>query len=112
VFQEPAGGDAVLHPVGLGPGPAHGHAPAGVEDAEVDAIGVGEPAHSPAQGVQLPHHVPLAHAADAGVAAHLADLIQVHGEQGGGHTHAGGNVRRLDAGVPASDHHNPHASCR
>ena len=50
----------------------------------MDAAGVGEPAHGPAQGVQLPHHVALAHPADAGVAAHLADLVQVHGQEGRG----------------------------
>ena len=74
----------------------------------MDAGGVDEPAHGAAQGVQLAHHVALAHPADAGIAAHLPDLVEVEGQQGGRHAHPGRDVRGLDARVPSSDHHQTH----
>jgi len=111
VLQQTAGGDAVLHLVGLGPGPPHGHASAPVEDTEMDPRGVNEAAHHTAEGIQLAHHVAFAHAANAGIAAHLANLIEVHGEQGGVHAHAGSYVRSLNPGMPPpDDHHLPHQS--
>ena len=105
-LQQLPGGDAVLDLVGLGPGAPHRHAPALVEDAEVDPGGVDEAAHGPPQGVQLAHHVALADPPDAGIAAHLADLVEVHGEQGHGHAHAGSHMRGLKSRVPPADDDN------
>ena len=71
----------------------------------MDASGVDESSHGPAEGIQLTDHVAFAHPADAGIAAHLANLVEVHGEQRRGHAHAGGDMRSLDPGMPAADHH-------
>ena len=66
--------------VGLGPRAVHGRAFAAVQHAELNAGGVDRPAHQPAQGVDLAHDLPLGHAADGRVAAHLADGIAVRGQ--------------------------------
>ena len=35
----------------------------------------------PAQGIHLPHNLPLGHSAHGRVAAHLADGLHIHGSQ-------------------------------
>jgi hypothetical protein len=47
--------------------------------------------------------VPLADTADRGVAAHLAQRLDVVGEQQGAGTHARGSQRSLGAGVATAD---------
>ena len=50
--------------VGLRAGPAHGRPLAAVEDAELDAGGIGDAAHQAVQRVDLAHQVALAEPAD------------------------------------------------
>ena len=103
VFQAGANGLLVQHPVGLGPGGPHGGALGGVEDAELDAALVGGCRHGAAQGVHFLDQVPLADAANGGIAAHGPQGFQVVGEQQGVRPHAGGRQGSLGAGVAAAN---------
>ena len=90
--------------VGLGARTVHGRALAAVEHAELDAGRVDGPAHGAAQGVDLADDLPLGHAADGRVAAHLGDRVEVDRQQGGVRAHPRGGQRGLDAGVAGADH--------
>ena len=96
----------VLPPVGLSTQGPHRRAFAPVEDAVLDAGLVGGPAHLASQGVQLPHQVALARAADGGVAGHVAHRVQVDGKTYRAQAHAGGGKRGFNAGVSGPDHGN------
>ena len=95
---------AVQPPVGLGPGGPHRRALAGVQYPELDTGPVDGLGHEPAEGVDFPHQMALADAADGGVAAHLAQGVQILGQQQGGRAHAGAGERRLGAGMAATHH--------
>ena len=80
-------GDQPLHrravelAVGLGARALHGRALAAVEDAELDAGGVGGAAHQPVERVDLAHEMALAEAADRRIAGHLADRREALGDE-------------------------------
>ena len=74
-------GPAIEFAVNLRPGTAYRRPLGAVQHAELDAGLVGQTAHDPVQGVDLPHQVPLAQAANGRVAAHLADGFQLVGQQ-------------------------------
>ena len=59
--------------VGLGARALHRRALGAVEQAELDAGGVGDPAHHAVERIDLAHQVALAEPADRRVAGHLAD---------------------------------------
>jgi len=109
--ERQAGGalDGVLHGplvellVGLGAGRVHGRSLGPVEHAELDGAGVDDLAHFASQGVDLADDLPLGHAADGRVAAHLGDGVGVHGQQGRAQAEAGGGEGGLDAGVAGAD---------
>ena len=103
VLQPAADGGLVQHAVGLRARSAHGGALAAVENAELDARLIGGQRHRAAQRVDLAHQVTLADAADAGVAAHLPQRLDVVRQQQRARAHAGGRQRRLGAGVAATD---------
>ena len=69
--------------VGLGAGAVHGGALAAIEHAELDAGGVDGQAHGAAEGVDFADDLPLAHAADGRIAAHLGDGVEIAGQQRG-----------------------------
>ena len=73
----------VLPAVRLGPEGPDGGALAPVQNPVLDAGLVRRPAHLAPQGVQLPHQVALARAADGRVAGHVAHRVQVDGEAQG-----------------------------
>ena len=62
--------------VALGAGAVHRRALAPVEQAELDRGRVGEHPHRAAERVDLADDLPLGHAADRRVAAHLADAYR------------------------------------
>ena len=103
VLQHAADRGLVQHAVGLGARGAHGRALAGIEDAELDAALVGGQRHGAAQRVDLLDQMALADAADGRVAAHLAQRLDVVGQQQRLAAHAGGGQRRLGAGMAAAD---------
>ena len=75
-----------------------------VEQAHLDESLVGQLTHGAAQGVNLTDQMTLGRAADAGVAAHPANRIQIHGQQQGSAAHIGRRQRRFDSGVSPADH--------
>ncbi len=90
--------------VGLGPGSAHGGAFAAIEDAELDAAGVGDPAHEAVEGVDLAHQMALAQPPNGGVAGHGADGREAMGDECRPRAHARRGRGGLTAGVAATDH--------
>ncbi len=80
-------------------------AAAGVEEAELDADGIGRFAHGAAEGVDLADQVTLGDAADGGVAGHLRDEVEVHGHDGGPEPHARAGAGRLAPGVTGADNY-------
>ena len=95
---------AVLLLVALRAGRPHGRAARGVQQAELDADGVGDLAHDAAEGVDFADEVSLGDAADGGIAGHLRDEIDVQGEERGAQAHAGGGHRGLASGMAGADH--------
>ncbi len=81
----------------------HAGALGGVQHAELDAGGVGVDSHLAAERVDLAHHLSLGQSADGWVARHLADGVQVHGQEQRLASHARGSQRRLDAGMARPD---------
>ena len=78
---------------------------AGIQQPELDPDGVRHFAHHPAQRVDLAHQVPFGDAADGGIAGHLRDQVQVHGDHGGAQPHARARPRGFASRVAGSDHH-------
>ena len=102
--QGPLHGGAVEGAVRLGAGAAHGRALAAVQDAELDAAGVGHPGHDAVEGVDLADEVALAEAADGGVAGQGADRGEALGDERRAGAGAGRRRRGFAAGVAAADH--------
>ena len=100
----------VAPPVGLSPQGVHRRPLAQVQHPVLDAGPVRRPGHLAAQGVQLPHQVPLARAADGRVAGHVAHAVQIHGEAQGLQPQTRRGQSRLDARVARADHRNITAS--
>ena len=104
VFQPRPDRRLVEQPVGLRPGGAHGRPLGAVEDAELDPGLVGGHGHRPAQGIHLLDQVALADAADRRVAAHLAERLDVVGQQQRLAAHARRGQGSLGPGMAAADH--------
>ena len=105
--------EALLHPLRvLGLVALRARAPWRGSLGALEHAGTGSPVASVASPVSPPRarrprvaSWPLASAADRGIAAHLADGVEVAAHQGGAHAQAGGRCRGLDAGMAATDHH-------
>jgi hypothetical protein len=78
----------------------------GIQQAELDADGVGNLAHDSAQRVDFAHQVSLRDAADRRVARHLRDQINVERVESGLQSHACGGHCRLASGVAGAHHNN------
>ena len=89
--------------IGLGPRAVHRRALAAIEHAELNAGGVDGAAHGSAQCVDLADDVPLGHAANGRIAAHLANGFDAVGEQQGARTTACRRKRRFGAGMSATN---------
>ena len=91
--------------------PAVGLCPQGVDSGAfaliqhpvLDAAVIRRHTHLAAQGVQLPHQMALAGAADGGVAGHIAHGVQIDGKEDGMQPQPGGGQRGLDARVTRTD---------
>ena len=103
-FEHFAHFDAVELLVALGARAPDGGAARGVEQPELDADGVGHLAHDAAERVDFADQMALGHAADSGVAAHLRDEVQVHGDEGGLEAHARRSHGCLASGVSRAHH--------
>ena len=102
-FENLAHLDAIELLVALGARAPDGGAARGVEQAELDADSVGDFAHDAAERVDFAHEMALGDAADGGIAAHLRDEVEVHGDERGLEAHARGGHGGLAAGVAGAD---------
>ena len=93
----------ILPPVGLRAQRVHGRPFAAVEHPVLDAGLIGRARHLAAERVELAHKMPLARAADGGVAGHIADRVHIDGEADGVQPQPGGGQRGLNARVPRTD---------
>jgi hypothetical protein len=91
--------------VALGARAPDGRAARGVEQAELDADGIGDLAHDAAESVHFADEMPLGDAADGGIATHLGDQVEVHGDERGFKAHARRAHCRFAAGVTCAYHH-------
>ena len=89
--------------VALGAGGPDGGATRSIQEAELDADGVGDFAHDAAEGINFANQVALGDASDGGVAGHLRDEIDVEGVEGGPESHAGAGNGGFASGVPGAD---------
>ena len=94
----------VAFAVGLHPQCVHRRALALVQHPALQVGGIRRQTHHAAKGIQFTHQRSFCSAADAGVAGHIADGVQTHGEHGGLCAQCSGGVSRLDAGMPGTDH--------
>ena len=99
-------GRAIELAVGLGAGPAHGRALAPIEEAKLDARGIGDLAHEATQRIHFAHEMALADPADRRIAAHRPDRLEAMGDEEGRSTEARGRARRLAAGMAAANDDN------
>ena len=104
VLQTAADRGFVEDPIRLRAGGPHGGPLARVQNPELDAAFVGCDRHGAAQRVHLFHQVPLADPADRRVAAHLAEGLDVVGQQQRLATHARSSQGSLGTGVATTDH--------
>jgi hypothetical protein len=91
--------------IGLGAPRLDGGTFAAVEETELYAGIVDSVSHFAPQSVDLPNQLPLGQASDGRVAAHAADGVCIHGNQGGSASHSGRRKGRLDPGMPAAYHY-------
>ena len=89
--------------VGLCAQRVHGGAFSAVEHPVLDAAAVGGLRHFSAQRVQLAHQMPLARAADGGVAGHVAHGVEVDRKDRRVQPHPRTGKPRLDPGVARAD---------
>ena len=100
----------VASPIRLGPERVDRRSLPQIQHPVLDAGLVRRPGHLAAQGVQLPHQMALAGAADGRVAGHVAHAVQVHGEAQGLQSQPRRGQGRLDTGVSRPDHRDVAAS--
>ncbi|MNE06111.1 hypothetical protein D3C80_986920 [compost metagenome] len=96
-------GFAIETTVDLAARTAHGGALGAVQQTELDAGHIGQTAHDAVQSVDLAHQVPLAQTADGRVATHLADGLELLGQQQGAGAGARRGGRSFTAGMTAAD---------
>ena len=97
--------------VSLGPQGMDRRAFAPVEHPVLNAAMVRRNTHLAAQGIQLPHQMSLARAADGRVTGHIAHGVQIDGKQDGVQAQPGGCQRRFDARVSRADHGDLAGAC-
>ncbi len=102
-LQDFAHAEAVQLLVHLGARRPDGRTARSIQQAELDADGIGDFAHDAAERVDFPNEVTLGDAADGWIATHLRDQVQVHGDHGGAQANAGAGARGFTAGVAGAD---------
>ena len=90
-------------PISLGARTPDGWAFAAVEQAKLNATGIGDAAHQAIQRVDLAHQVPFAEPPDRRVARHRADGRKLLRDQRRPCTHARSRRRGFAAGMAATD---------
>ena len=90
--------------VALGAGRPDGGAARSVEQAKLDADGVGDLSHDAAEGVDFADEMSFGDAADGGIAGHLRDQIDIERVERGLQAHARGGHGGFASGVAGADH--------
>ena len=103
-FADPFEAELIRLLVALRAGSPDGRAFSGVQHPELESGHVRVLAHLAAEGINLAGEMALGQATDGRVAGHLADGIEIDGEQERLATHACGGERGLHAGVACSHH--------
>lgn len=94
-----------LHPklvglfIALGPRSPHARTFAGIKHPHLNGGSIGVHSHFPADGINLSDHMALGQATDRGIAAHLPNGVEIHGEKKRLTPHSGGGERGLDPGM-------------
>lgn len=96
-------GAAIERAVCLRPRPLRGRPLAAVEEAELDAGGVGGDAHQPVEGVDFADDVAFAQSADRRVAGHFAEAVKAVRDQCGARAHAVRRQRGLGPRMTAAN---------
>ena len=81
----------------------HGGSAAEVEGLDLKCGTVGVASHFAAEGIEFVDEVALGESADRGVAGHAGDGGEARRNEQRGFAHAGGDERRLGAGMSAAD---------
>jgi hypothetical protein len=105
-FKHLAHFDAIKLLVALSAGAPDGGTTRRVEQAELDADGIGDLAHDAAEGVDFANEMAFGDAPDSGVAAHLGDEVEVHGNDGSPKTHTRCGHGGLASGVTGAHNDN------
>ena len=103
ILDDPLHVPAVGELVGLGARSANGGPLARVQGPELDPGRIDGTGHFATQRVDLLHQVTLADASYRGIAGHLADLVEVLGEQERLSPHPRRGESGLDAGMATTD---------
>src|SRR3989442_774589 len=96
----------VQRAIALGPRRPHRRSLRSVEHAELNRRAVGGAAHDAAQRVDLADHGTLRDPPDGGIAAHLADRVEVGGEEERLGAEARGHHGSFGAGMTGADDYN------
>ncbi len=103
VFQHVPDGRLIQDPIRLRPGGTHRRPLAAVQHPELDAGAVGGPRHGATERVDFLDQVALADPADGRITGHLAQRLNVVGQQQGLAAHARGRQRGLGTGVATTN---------
>ena len=90
--------------VALGAGGPDGGSARGIEQAELDADGIGDFAHDAAEGVDFTDEVTFCDSTDGRVTGHLSDQVDVQGVEGSLEAHTSSGHGSLAAGVSSADY--------
>ena len=93
-------------PIALRAGAPHRRSLAPIEHPKLHRRPIGDDPHQTAEGIQLAHDLPLGDAPHGGVARHLGDLVEIHGDEEGTRAEHGSRMGRLTAGMAGTDHAN------
>ena len=96
-------GLSVKPAVALGARAAHGGPLGPVEQAELNARGIGHTAHQPVERIDFADQMALAESANRRIAGHFANGFDTVGQEQGTRAKARGRRRSLTARVPAPD---------
>ena len=103
-ISSPEVGEAA--PIALGARTPHRGPLAPIEHPKLHRRPIGDDPHQTAEGIQLAHDLPLGYAPHSGVARHLGDLVEIHGDEEGTGAEQGSRMGRLTAGMAGTDHDN------
>ena len=103
-FQQGTYRRFIQRAIGLGTGGTHGRTFAAVQNAPLNAGFVGTTGHDAIEGVDFLHQMAFANTADGRIAGHLAQGLDVMGQEQCPAAYAGGRKRCFGAGMATTNH--------